>query len=194
MAQKQLNQSGSNHFEDCLDFNGCVFGKASYGYRGACVSPAFTENIDHEVGGTVDDGRAICETGHGVDKTIELHHLIHFIEVTEGVFRDGQQIQGTHSGRFLAVGDVAGFTDFTSMGHLAVDKANGSGNIENLTDLNGSNVVACWHWCDWEFDAEFGEALIRSHVKKIKYTKFKSRLQDFNLIFERKVFHLQCWR
>lgn len=125
------------------------------------MATAVAKNFNEDVGRAIDYCRALGKTGYAIDEAVELDDAGDFIKVADLVFGHGEEIKRTDAGSGLAVSDVAGLSDLTGVGHLAVDKADGTREVEQLTDLHRSDVVSSRCWGGRELDAELGEAFIR---------------------------------
>jgi hypothetical protein len=94
------------------------------------VATAITEYFNEDVGRSINYSRTVGKTRYAIDEAVELDYAGDFIKIANLVFGYGEEIKRTDAGSGLTVSDVAGLTDLTGVGHLAVDEADGTREVE----------------------------------------------------------------
>ena len=85
---------------------------------GTDVASGFAEELDEEVGSTVDDGGGVGEAGSGVDVAIDGEDFGDVVEGAEFTFEDGELGEGAGAGGGIAF--VDGAVEATGSGDGAV--------------------------------------------------------------------------
>lgn len=143
-----------------LHFDQSVLGKSIHADGGADVASGFTEDVDEQVGGAVDDRGSFLEAGGGVDITIERDHFGDALERTQLMLENGELNEGAGAGSGVAFFDSA--IDPGEAGDEALRSDGGhTGEIQDFADLLGGDIVAAARRQFGKGESEGGELLFR---------------------------------
>ncbi len=73
------------------------------------------EDLDKEVGASVDDARMIFEVRHGIDHAEQLDHALHAGEVTKSVVHDRKQVDAGEPRMLIGLFDADVAADLAGM-------------------------------------------------------------------------------
>jgi hypothetical protein len=111
----------SGDFEDGVDFDGYTTRQGTGTNSKAGMATRIPENLDQQVGSTVDDFRLLCEVVSRIDETTQFHTAGYSVQVAiTGSLDLGNDIQGTGTGSFGGGGNINIITNFAEEFYLSV--------------------------------------------------------------------------
>ena len=93
----------SAQLENAVHGNRHVLGKSIRAHRGTSVHAALTEDLEHEVGETVNDGGLTGEIRAAVDQTEHLDYAGYAIQIANIIGDDGKRIETALSGGLITL-------------------------------------------------------------------------------------------